>query len=423
MSGVAVPLLPGVELGDVRRRHRRRRTSRRRSTRARRTAWPRSTPTGRPRNYREAYGLFAVNGILFNHESPASRRDVRDPQDHPRGRPDQGRPRRPRLHGQPRRRARLGLRAGVRRGHVADAPGRRARRLRAGHRHARSRSATSWRRRSATPASTGRSTCASTSATCGPPRSTRCAATPARPSACSAGSRRSTRTQLAQIMVDADIEALDARGHGRGSTRSDPARLAGDAMTDASTPGPLDRDATTYVAGHRGMVGSAVWRRLEAAGFTDLRGRASSELDLRDRDAVVRLLRRDPASLRRAGRRQGRRHPGQRHLPGGVPLRQPADPDQRDGRRPRAARRAAAVPRARPASTRGSRRSRSARTPCSPATSSRPTTPTRSPRSPASSASRPSAASTACRGSRRCRPTSTARATTSRRPAATCCPR
>ena len=51
-------------------------------------------------------------------------------------------------------------------------------------------------------------------------------------------------------------------------------------------PGPLDRDATTYVAGHGGMVGSAIWRRLEAAGFADLRGRRSSELDLRDRDAV-----------------------------------------------------------------------------------------------------------------------------------------
>jgi GDP-L-fucose synthase len=51
-------------------------------------------------------------------------------------------------------------------------------------------------------------------------------------------------------------------------------------------PGPLDRDATTYVAGHRGMVGSAVWRRLEAAGFRDLRGRSSADLDLRDRSAV-----------------------------------------------------------------------------------------------------------------------------------------
>jgi GDP-L-fucose synthase len=55
----------------------------------------------------------------------------------------------------------------------------------------------------------------------------------------------------------------------------------------AFVPGPLDREATTYVAGHRGMVGSAVWRRLEAAGFADLRGRSSGELDLRDRAAVL----------------------------------------------------------------------------------------------------------------------------------------
>jgi GDP-L-fucose synthase len=34
------------------------------------------------------------------------------------------------------------------------------------------------------------------------------------------------------------------------------------------------------------MVGSAVWRRREGAGFADLRGRSSSELDLRDRAAV-----------------------------------------------------------------------------------------------------------------------------------------
>ena len=58
----------------------------------------------------------------------------------------------------------------------------------------------------------------------------------------------------------------------------------------AFEPGPLDRGATTYVAGHRGMVGSAVWRRLEAAGFTDLRGRSSAEVDLRDRDTVFDYL-------------------------------------------------------------------------------------------------------------------------------------
>jgi GDP-L-fucose synthase len=54
----------------------------------------------------------------------------------------------------------------------------------------------------------------------------------------------------------------------------------------AFTPGPLDRSATFFVAGHRGLVGSAVWRKLESSGFTGLIGRSSSELDLRDRAAV-----------------------------------------------------------------------------------------------------------------------------------------
>ena len=58
-------------------------------------------------------------------------------------------------------------------------------------------------------------------------------------------------------------------------------------MTNSEfTPGPLDRSGRVYVAGHRGLVGSAVWRKLEAEGFTDLVGRTSAELDLKDRDAV-----------------------------------------------------------------------------------------------------------------------------------------
>lgn len=52
------------------------------------------------------------------------------------------------------------------------------------------------------------------------------------------------------------------------------------------TPGPLDRDATFYVAGHRGLVGSAIWRKLEAEGFTNLVGKTRSEVDLTDRKAV-----------------------------------------------------------------------------------------------------------------------------------------
>src|SRR5689334_15229698 len=49
---------------------------------------------------------------------------------------------------------------------------------------------------------------------------------------------------------------------------------------------PLRRDAPFYVAGHRGLVGSAVHRHLAARGFTRLVGRTSAELDLRDAGAV-----------------------------------------------------------------------------------------------------------------------------------------
>ena len=47
---------------------------------------------------------------------------------------------------------------------------------------------------------------------------------------------------------------------------------------------PIERSSRVYVAGHRGLVGSAVWRHLESQGFTDLVGRTSSELDLRQRE-------------------------------------------------------------------------------------------------------------------------------------------
>lgn len=56
-------------------------------------------------------------------------------------------------------------------------------------------------------------------------------------------------------------------------------------------PKPIDRDATVYVAGHKGLVGSAIWRALEADGFTNLVGRTSRELDLRDRNATFQFFR------------------------------------------------------------------------------------------------------------------------------------
>lgn len=54
----------------------------------------------------------------------------------------------------------------------------------------------------------------------------------------------------------------------------------------AFQPSALDRSSTFYIAGHRGLVGSAIWRTLRAKGFTNLVGRPSSELDLKNRDAV-----------------------------------------------------------------------------------------------------------------------------------------
>ncbi|OZV69248.1 GDP-fucose synthetase [Winogradskyella aurantia] len=45
-----------------------------------------------------------------------------------------------------------------------------------------------------------------------------------------------------------------------------------------------------YIAGHRGMVGSAVWRALEGKGYTNLIGRTSKELDLRNQQAVTDFI-------------------------------------------------------------------------------------------------------------------------------------
>jgi GDP-L-fucose synthase len=56
------------------------------------------------------------------------------------------------------------------------------------------------------------------------------------------------------------------------------------------TPAELDRDATCYIAGHRGLVGSAIWRTFEARGFKRLVGRTSTQLDLRDRDDTFAFL-------------------------------------------------------------------------------------------------------------------------------------
>ena len=53
-----------------------------------------------------------------------------------------------------------------------------------------------------------------------------------------------------------------------------------------------------YIAGHRGMVGSACWRALEEEGYTNLIGKTSKELDLRDQKAVEDFIRNEkPAAI------------------------------------------------------------------------------------------------------------------------------
>lgn len=53
----------------------------------------------------------------------------------------------------------------------------------------------------------------------------------------------------------------------------------------------LDKSACVYVAGHRGLVGSAVWRHLQREGFSNLIGLTSAQLDLRNRSAVFDFMR------------------------------------------------------------------------------------------------------------------------------------
>lgn len=49
----------------------------------------------------------------------------------------------------------------------------------------------------------------------------------------------------------------------------------------------LDKKSSIFIAGHRGMVGSAITKKLQAEGYTNLLLRTSAELDLRNQQAVA----------------------------------------------------------------------------------------------------------------------------------------
>lgn len=48
----------------------------------------------------------------------------------------------------------------------------------------------------------------------------------------------------------------------------------------------MDKDAAIFVAGHRGLAGSAIWNHLEMRGYTNLKGLTSTDLDLTNREAT-----------------------------------------------------------------------------------------------------------------------------------------
>lgn len=59
----------------------------------------------------------------------------------------------------------------------------------------------------------------------------------------------------------------------------------------------LSPTSKIYIAGHRGMVGSAIWRALEAKGYRHLIGESSKALDLRNQQAVIDFFQREKPEI------------------------------------------------------------------------------------------------------------------------------
>ena len=59
----------------------------------------------------------------------------------------------------------------------------------------------------------------------------------------------------------------------------------------------ISKTSKIYIAGHQGMVGSAVWRALKKKEYTNLLGKTSSELDLRNQQAVVDFYKKEQPEI------------------------------------------------------------------------------------------------------------------------------
>ena len=52
----------------------------------------------------------------------------------------------------------------------------------------------------------------------------------------------------------------------------------------------LSKKSKIYIAGHNGLVGSAIWNNLKSRGYNNLIGRSHKELDLTDQYAVKKFF-------------------------------------------------------------------------------------------------------------------------------------
>src|SRR5271165_5936846 len=94
---------------------------------------------------------------------------------------------------------------------------------------------------------------------------------------------RCRRGQHQRAACPPPLDTVPFMDRPRLSSKGLPSRLV-------SPPGPrlcyadmgISRSARVFVAGHRGLVGSAIWRHLQQAGFSQLIGRTRAELDLLD---------------------------------------------------------------------------------------------------------------------------------------------
>ena len=76
----------------------------------------------------------------------------------------------------------------------------------------------------------------------------------------------------------------------------------------------MEKTAKIYVAGHHGLVGSAIWNNLQQKGYTNLVGRSHKELDLLDGQAVKKFLMKSSPVCHSGSGTCGRHH-GEQSLP------------------------------------------------------------------------------------------------------------